>query len=178
MFISPFLSVFFMVLMRDDFSLPLIEFCLVAAFSIAYYISSIIHELAHYSFFKHYKLPIVELSFGIFRFMFSGNRIIPVLTLDRPFEFLCSCKGLREISNRKRSVCLLAGGAANFVVAVILAVLYLNVPTQRIKLLFLIQIIACITNVCINIVNPYSTDRKLLRKLNRQTDSLERRHSV
>jgi len=49
-----------------------------------------------------------------------------------------------------------------------LAILCLFVQEQITKRLLLVQLIACITNTCINIVNPYSADRKLLRQLNKQ----------
>ena len=141
---------------------------LASAFAVAYFISNIFHELAHYISFKRYGLPIIELSFGVFRFKFTDGRGRLLWTPDRPFDALCSCKGLRRISNRERGVCLLAGGAINFVAAIILAILCLFVQEQITKRLLLVQLIACITNTCINIVNPYSADRKLLRQLNKQ----------
>jgi len=159
---------YFLYLAYCELAFSWLALLFLLSFTISYFISNIIHELAHYAFFKHYGLPIVELSFGVFRIIFTDGRGRLLWTLDRPYDALCSCKGLRGISRRKRTVCLLAGGVINFVTAVILTVLYFYVSAQQIKLLLLVQITACIANTGINIINPYSTDRKLLRQLNNQ----------
>jgi membrane-associated protease RseP (regulator of RpoE activity) len=147
---------------------------LATAFIIAYIVSSVIHELAHWFFFRRYRLPVVEISFGVLRFLNVDGRALHVWTPDRPFDFLCSCKGLRAISHRKRVICLFAGGAANLVIAVMLAVCLPWAAAQPARHLIFVLIAACAANACINIANPFSTDRKLLRTLREQEENKHR----
>ena len=135
-------------------------------FAISYFISCIIHELAHYIFFRCFGLAVIEISFGIFRMSFVDGCIIPKCTLSKPFDFSCSCENIQSVSRCKRNICLLAGGLINLVCALILALFIIWVEIQCIKVVICIQIISCIANVFINIVNPYSKDRKLIRELN------------
>ena len=151
-----------------DLFAPLYVLWLISAFIVAYFISNIIHETAHYTLFKIYKRPVVELSFGVFRLFFIDGRIEPLFTPNLPFNVLCSCKGLREISQLKRSICLLVGGLSNLVLALILIVLYFLLPIQRHEDVIWVLIAACIANSCINAINPNSADRKLLRRLSKE----------
>ena len=139
---------------------------LVSTFVAAYFISNVIHETAHYILFKIYKRPVVELSFGVFRLFFIGGPIKFLFTPKLPFDVLCSCKGLRGISKLKRSACLLAGGLSNLILALILTILFFALPIQKHEDAILLLIAACIANACINIFNPDSTDRRLLRRIN------------
>ena len=157
----------------NHLSFPFLVLWFISIFVVAYFISNVIHEIAHYVFFRYYRLTITELSFGVFRIIFIDGRSVILWTFDRPFDALCSCKGLREIGNQRRSICLLAGGMANLVATVILVILCLFVTIQQVKLLLFVQISACISNAFVNIVLPHSTDRKMLCQLNKQ-DKLEK----
>jgi hypothetical protein len=141
---------------------------LLLVFVAAYTFGSIIHELAHWYFFRRYKLPIVELSFGILRFTDVENRFTLTWTLSRPFDFHCSCKGLREISSRKREICLLSGGVVNLASAIIPAICLIWATEDNTRLFLIVIVAACVANACATIFNPYSADRTLLRELNQQ----------
>jgi hypothetical protein len=141
---------------------------LATAFVVAYTINTIIHELAHWISFKHYGLPIVELSFGVLRFVYVNGQALHVWTPDRPFDFLCSCKGLRDINQKQRKICLLSGGSVNLVTAVIPTVLLVWATSQQIRSLLYVLIAVCALDATINLIYPYSTDRTLLRKINEQ----------
>jgi hypothetical protein len=164
------ISLVITVLMRDGFVMPWNLFWFIAAFIVAYFVSGIFHEFAHFIFFKKYGLSIMELSFGLFRVFFIEDNIKALFTPDLPFDALCSCKGLRNISRYKQRVCLLSGGFANLLVAVILVIVFFVVEQQLLKILIGVQMTACVANMIINVVNPHSKDRKLLRKLNKTED--------
>jgi hypothetical protein len=166
--ILPFSLVAFLCFVGGNLVMPWFLLWLATAFVVAYFVSSIFHELAHFITFKCFGLSVVELSFGVFRVFFIEHRIESLFTPNKPFDVLCSCKGLRDISKWKRSICLLSGGLVNLIIAVILVIVLLFISSQQIRLLAGIQIAPCIINVLVNIVYPYSEDRKLLRELNQQ----------
>ena len=141
---------------------------LVLTFVFACVISGVLHELAHWFFFKRYKLPIVELSFGILRFINVNNRLTPIWTFNRPLDFFCACKGLRGINRHKQIICLLSGGATNLISAVLPIVCLLLGIGDNIRLYLYVIITACIINACSTMLNPYSADRKILKKLNKE----------
>lgn len=143
----------------------------VTAFVIAYILCGTIHELAHWLFFKYYGLTLVELSIGVLRFVYVDNHAIAIWTPDKPFDFLCSCKRLREVKREERAYCLLSGGVINLFLAVVLAICLIWVKEKQVRCLLSVMVIACASNAIINVLNPYSTDRKLLHYVNEQKNN-------
>lgn len=131
---------------------------------VAYELSNVIHECAHIIVFKNSGCHIMQIAVSVFLYDLEKREFhIENANIFRAF---CKCKFTDNTNYRGCIIAFLAGGIGCLLVGFVLIAMWnINGNNENILLL---QGVVLMLNFGINLINPKSTDRKMIAKIRRE----------